>query len=683
MALVVGNDDYAGVSPLENAVNDARAVASALEDVGFAVERVENTTQEALETALAAFAGSLRGNDVALFYFAGHGMEVDSVNYLIPTDFDAQNAAGVRFDAVSALVVQEMLQGARVAMLVFDACRNNPYRGFRDAGGGLAPMEARGTLIAYAAGAGELAADAAPGADNGLFTSKFVEALGEPDLTASDLFRRVRREVFAASNEEQWPAVYDDLLADFVFRPSAGGGYVAPAAAGGGAGPTAGGGTAAAAPLREQETVFWESIRDSRDPADFRAYKRRFPGGVYEDLADNRLVALAAVAGGPAVTGAGGGGREEAGRAGEAALRLDSASRRRMQRALRTLGHDPGGADGVFGAGTRTAIRAWQASRGVAATGYLTAGDVAALNAAGGGPRPSAVDRRRAGDVFRDCGDCPQMVVVPAGTFTMGSPASEDGRFDNEGPLHRVSVDRFAVGMYEVTRGEYAAFVQATRREHGGGCFTLEVVSNDSGGVRGSWVNDARVSWRDQGQSHPVVCVTWHDARAYATWLSEVTGERYRLASEAEWEYAARAGTSTPFYWDGATAGRCRYSNSADRAFHQYMNQRDSRWGVPNDGCTDGSGYTSPVGSFSPNQFGLFDMSGNVYEWVEDCWHEDYGGAPTDGSSWTSGGDCSLRVLRGGSWHVSPRYLRSAYRYRNTAGYRNGYSGFRVSRTLD
>jgi len=187
LALVVGNDAYRAQSALRNAVNDARAVASALGEVGFAVTRVENANRARLTSALSSFAGSLRDDDVALFYFAGHGVQVDGVNYLMPTDYAGQSSAALRFDAVSASDVQEMLRPARVAMLVFDACRNNPYRGVRG-GTGLAPMEARGTLVAYAAGAGEVAADAAPGEANGLFTSKLVEALREPGLTASALF---------------------------------------------------------------------------------------------------------------------------------------------------------------------------------------------------------------------------------------------------------------------------------------------------------------------------------------------------------------------------------------------------------------------------------------------------------------------------------------------------------------
>ena len=214
LALVVGNDVYTSPSmlQLQNAVNDARAVAAALEEVGFTVTKVENATRAQLSAALGRFVERLQGDDVALFYFAGHGMQVEQTNYLIPTDYAGQTAAEVRLSAFSAVEVEDMLRRARVAMLVFDACRNTPpaYRGMRGGGTGLAAMEARGTLIAFAAGAGEYALDAAPGEANGLFTAKLLEALRVPGLTATALFQQVRREVYSASQETQFPAVYDN-----------------------------------------------------------------------------------------------------------------------------------------------------------------------------------------------------------------------------------------------------------------------------------------------------------------------------------------------------------------------------------------------------------------------------------------------------------------------------------------
>ena len=211
------------------------------------------------------------------------------------------------------------------------------------------------------------------------------------------------------------------------------------------------------------------------------------------------------------------------------------------------------------------------------------------------------------GEVFRDCPECPELVVVPPGSFEMGSPSGEANRDDDEGPVHRVTFERpFAVGVYEVTFGEWDACVS------GGGCGGYR--PDDEGWGRGN---------------RPVVNVSWDDVKAYVDWLTGKTGEEYRLLSEAEWEYVARAGTRTAYWWGddfGQNRANCH-------------------------GCGDSYRPTAPVGSFSANPFGLHDVHGNVWEWVEDCWNDSYDGAPSDGSAWESG-NCERRVLRGGSWDV-------------------------------
>ena len=247
-------------------------------------------------------------------------------------------------------------------------------------------------------------------------------------------------------------------------------------------------------------------------------------------------------------------------------------------------------------------------------------------------------------ELFRDCERCPMMVTVPAGTFVMGSPASEEGRDESAGPRRQVTIETpFAVGVYEVTFDEW----EACRR--GGGCPGYR--PDDEG-----WGLGRR----------PVINVSWNDAQAYVSWLSAQTGQRYRLLSEAEWEYVARAGTETARYWGESESGQCRYANGDE----DYVE------------CSDGYEYTAPVGSFAPNAFGLYDVLGNVWEWTGDCWNDSYAGAPTTGSAWQSG-DCSRRVLRGGSWLNFPRFLRSADRNRNTTDNRSNFAGFRVARTLN
>ena len=251
--------------------------------------------------------------------------------------------------------------------------------------------------------------------------------------------------------------------------------------------------------------------------------------------------------------------------------------------------------------------------------------------------------KREAGELFRDCAECPEMVVVPSGSFTMGSPNSEDSRDDDEGPRHRVHIGYpLAVGIYEVTFSEWEACVNA------GGCGGYR--PNDRGWGRGN---------------RPVINVSWKDAQSYVCWLSQRTGHRYSLQSESEWEYVARAGTTTPFYF-GSTI-------STDQANYD----GDYTYGTGHKGLYRVT--TVPVGSFSANAWGVHDMHGNVWEWVEDCHNYSYVGAPTDGSAWESG-DCAKRVLRGGSWDYEPRVLRSASRIRNSTEIRFIDYGFRVAR---
>jgi formylglycine-generating enzyme required for sulfatase activity len=241
-------------------------------------------------------------------------------------------------------------------------------------------------------------------------------------------------------------------------------------------------------------------------------------------------------------------------------------------------------------------------------------------------------------DSFKECAaDCPEMIVVPAGTFMMGSPISEQGRYSNEGPQHGVTIAApFAVSKFDVTFADWDACVSV------GGC---PAVSDLTFGRN----------------SKPLINVTWNDAQQYVTWLARMTGKPYRLLTEAEWEYAARAGTTTAYYW-GNEIGKGN-ANCIGCG---------SKWD---------SLETSPVGSFPPNAFGLYDMAGDVWQWVEDCYHDDYNGAPSDGSSWT-GGDCSRRVVRGGSWLINPDLLRSAFRVGDTSVDRNTDLGFRIGRAL-
>ena len=277
----------------------------------------------------------------------------------------------------------------------------------------------------------------------------------------------------------------------------------------------------------------------------------------------------------------------------------------------------------------------------------------------------------KSGKIFRDCPGCPKMVVIRSGSFDMGSPDSEAGRDKDEGPVHRVNVATFALGKTEITRGQFAAFVKKTKYSTGDKCWALE----------GGKFEERSGSWRELGYSkddkHPVACINWDDAQAYAEWLSRKTGKQYRLPTEAEWEYSARGNTSTARYWGGNPDEACEYANAADKTAQAQI-QGAISWSVHN--CTDGFAYSAPVGRFKANAFGLNDMLGNVWEWTEDSYHDSYNGAPTDGSAWQ--GDGAKRVLRGGSWNDAPRDMRAAIRNSNKPARRFISFGFRLARTL-
>ncbi len=247
------------------------------------------------------------------------------------------------------------------------------------------------------------------------------------------------------------------------------------------------------------------------------------------------------------------------------------------------------------------------------------------------------------GAFFKDCPDCPEMVVVPAGSFTMGSPSSEPGRWSDEGPQHKVRIAKpFAVGRFAVTFAEWDACVAD------GGCGGYK--PKDRGWGRGS---------------RPVIYVSWNDAKAYVKWLSDKTHKEYRLLSEAEWEYVTRAGTKTPFWWgDTITTDQANYNGN-----------------YPYNGGAKGEyrGKTLPVRSFKPNPWGLYQVHGNVWEWVEDCWNDNYKGAPADGFPWLTG-NCASRALRGGSWNSYARSMRAASRRARGREGRYNITGFRCAR---
>ena len=606
VALVVGNSTYAHIGRLPNPDSDARDMAVALRRLGFEVTTEFDADRMELTEALRAFTRQSAGADVSLVFYAGHGIEMDGVDYLVPVDARLERDVDVRFETVTVDDLLVSTAGASLRLVILDACRNNPLARSMQrtaairsvSGGSFAGLNedllGDETLVAYAAAAGTTAADGR--GRNSPYTSALLAHLEEP-LELSALFRRVRAQVLEATNGEQRPHEYASLLREHYLQGAAGPGTVVVAAGG-------------SADMRaQQEMVFWQSISNSADPADFQAYLEEFPNGAFARLARNRVAVLAADGGDPPT--------------------------------------------------------AERPQPGVSS------------------PPPVDSTGPVAGSGFRDCDDCPEMAVVPAGAFRMGC-VSGDGCQNNEHPVHDVEVASFALSKYEVTRGQFAAFVAATAYV-ARGCYVYAWEVRSFARDRWRWETDQQASWEapgfEQQAIEPVVCVSWEDAKAYVRWLSRETGRDYRLPSEAEWEYAARAGTTTPFYWGARVNEHCSHGNGTDRTAERTFRSRV--YAFSSSDCTDGVARTAAVGSYSPNAFGLYDMAGNVHELVEDCWHDNYSGAPRDGSAWTSGGDCRRRVGRGGSWNWRVEDLRSADRGRLHAGFRSSTYGFRVARTLD
>ncbi|MDX2234715.1 MAG: SUMF1/EgtB/PvdO family nonheme iron enzyme [Hyphomonadaceae bacterium] len=579
IALVIGNAAYTTPGwALANPVRDAQLIAQRLSALGFEVDPVMNASKATMDAAMQRFGAKLRGagaDAVGVFYYAGHGLEHDGANLLVPVDVTANSVDDLRYQAPPMqFVLRDMARaGNAVNIVILDACRNTPLPSGTRAGaaGGLADLDEAppDVLIAYATRAGFTAPDN-PNERNSVFTRTLADALASnPSDTVVNLFSQVQARVFAATGRAQRPEFRSGLLRapDWRFAAASASPVVAPP-------------PAIAFDPRQAELAYWNSCCGSGAAAeDFEGYlakvsAREFPG-TYADTARRRAQTLRA----PPVT---------------------------SQPPIST---------------PAVAVQP---------------------------------PRAQTGQTIKDCAECPEMVVIPAGSFVMGSAASEAGRSSDEGPQRTVQIGSFAASKFEITFAQWDACVA------GGGC----------GGYR-----PADEGWGRGNQ--PVINVSWNDVQSYVTWINgRVGGQRYRLLSEAEWEYAARAGTSTAYSWGSDANGGCAHGNGADMA----AKREDSSWTTST--CDDGVGKrTAPVGRYAPNAFGLHDMHGNVWEWVQDCWIENYNNAPGDGSARETG-SCFYRVYRGGSWLNYPQFLRSALRFRSSPTIRYDDVGFRLARTL-
>ena len=632
-ALVVGNGAYQD-APLANARNDAEDIAALLREIGFSVDLAVEVGRADFGERISAFAERTRGADAALFFYAGHGMQVDGTNHLLPVDAELRAEIDLEFKAVSLESVLKGMRGA--ANLVFlDACRNNPFAsrvassmGERSAtvGRGLAPVERRnthGTYIAFATAAGEIAADGE--GENSPFTAALKKHLPTPGLTVDSVMTRVRDELAV---RDQVPWSNTSLRKEFYFVPPNPDPPPKPATESG----------------MDPEEEEWRFVRDSGNPQQVRDFLERHPNGRFAGAAQ---ALLARLSGWPFT------------------VETEPLGAR-----VKLVGHAaPYRADMRLPAGEYRVE--------VTAEGHETR-TVTVRH--GGSPTTHRVVLRRAKpkilDRFRDPlssgGLGPLMVVVPAGEFAMGSPPNETGRFGHEGPVRRVRVARpFAVGVYEVTVSKFRRFVDTTGHPMGHcECDNLEPQS--------------LLGWRHPGfpqdGSHPVVCVSWNDARSYAAWLSRETGESYRLPTEWEWEYVARARTTSARHWGGTESGQCRHGNGADQGMSQAWKLALRQWQVSWAACDDGYEFTAPVGTYRKNGWGLHDVLGNASEWTADCGNWNVPGART-GRAWEKG-NCAAHINRGGSWSDAPQFLRSASRRAAHPACRAQTIGFRVARTI-
>ncbi len=615
VALVIGNSAYVNGPTLANPVRDAKAVAEALRGVGFLeVTEGYNLTKPQFNSALKRFGDAAASADWALIFFAGHGIAVGGETYLLPVDAVLARSEHADDEAVSLSRVRAKASGAKaLRLIILDSCRNNPFfarmrlEGSKRAlSRGLArpPEPLGGELIAYATREGDVADDGE--GTHSPFTAAFLQHVLEPGLEVGFLFRRIRASVLKSTGGEQDPATYGSLsdtplfFSDSTDQPPS--------------------------PLGEAARA-WAEIKELKDTAVFEAFRTQYgsSNALYGKLAAQKVEELK-----PSKAAS----KEE-----PSSSWWPWASRQRAE---------PGGAP----AKVALAAPPKPVVSDDACDGLLVS--VAQASA------PPCI-RPGSGVSFKDCPDCPEMVIAPSGSFIMGSP----GGGDYEGPQHKVTILKpFAVGQFAITRGQFAKFVNATGHNTDGDCETW---------TGSAWPQQTPATWRSAGFSqeddHPVVCVSWNDAKAYVAWLSTNTGASYRLLSEAEREYVARAGTTTPFWWGASiTTEQANYDGTEVYA-----------------GGTKGEyrARTLPVKSLKPNPWGLYQVHGNAFDWVEDCWHDSYIGAPTDGSAWTAG-QCKSRLIRGGSWDSYPWILRSAYR-RDVSfpEYRYNLIGFRVARTLN
>jgi formylglycine-generating enzyme required for sulfatase activity len=568
VALVIGNSAYKHTPELNNTKNDATDMEAAFKALGFEVVKGIDLDKREMERTIRRFSRKLQKAAVGAFFYAGHGIQVSGVNYLVPTDAQLSTSDALDFEMIRLDVVQRgMENAARTNVIFLDACRDNPLSrnlaralGTRSTsiGRGLAQVEAGlGTLISYATQPGNVALDG--NTRNSPYTAALKQHIGLPGEELTTILIRVRNDVIEATSGKQIPWDQSALRSRLFLgeKPSLS--------------------------YRERLT---RVVQRSNSVVELDAYRRLEPS--LASLIDRRKKVLAEIS------------RKK---------RLAAAHHQRA---------------GRKNSDEETVVALLKRAPGVDTSSTSSTCDGVEVSLASGG---KVCIKPGSGKSFKDCPTCPEMVVVPAGSFMMGSNNGDA----NEKPVRKVTIARpFAVGKFEITFDEWDACVSEGYCKH---------KPSDQHWGRGK---------------RPVINVSWYDiTKQYLPWLSRKSGKNYRLLSEAEWEYVARARTTTAYHWGDKFASSKANNGSK----------------------------TVPVGHYPPNAFGVYDLHGNVWEWVQDCYKDSYRGAPRNGSAVTTG-KCDRRVFRGGSWGYVPRFLRSAGRVGTYHDYRDDNNGFRVERML-
>ncbi|MCP5198157.1 MAG: SUMF1/EgtB/PvdO family nonheme iron enzyme [Gammaproteobacteria bacterium] len=613
-ALVIGNAVYAKERPLVNTLRDARAMAEMLRGLGFEVTLLENLAAIPMRRAIARYLERVKQQKgTVLFYYSGHGLQDHNrVNYLIPVDARIAQPGDIEADGISVNDLLEKLSKRprhAVSLVILDACRDNPFATGKGGRGLERVMAGRGTLVLYAASPGQVADDR-PNEKNGLFTRYLLDVLPQPGLDVEDAFDRVAEAVERMSRGIQIPYKEGDLRGKYYL-----------------------------AGLPNDERSLWRSAEQCGTVTCIELYLQEYPSGRYAEMAQAYLQKWPVSA--PEDTHEG-----------------NASSTRNHPGFWGALIALPLMGVAVWQFRRRWANRVVTAPTATPATAATAECDVriSVAEPPVSSETPVEPPVRKSFSVFqdrlRDGNTGPSMIVVPAGTFWMGSPEDEVGRQEDE-RRHQVRIDQaFALGQEAVTVGEFKRFVQAVG-------YATEVEKGCT-----SW------SWRSPGfvqdDTHPVVWVSWNDAVAYLEWLSVQTGQTYRLPTEAEWEYAARAGTGTAFWWGkDITPDQANY---------------DGRYCYLPGGTTGNwRAQTVPVRQYQPNPWGFYQMYGNAWEWTGSLYEKEYGGAKV---ICYKKGTLGPLALRGGSWNDRPARVRSALRDRLTPSGRSNNVGFRLAKSL-